>query len=206
VADNATGSPHTAALAGTATTPIQAASFAYPHDGQAAVDTTKPFTWSPVPGATGYVLLVGTTMYDAELVNSGPLPSSQTAFSTPDLPTGQTLYATLFTQMNGTWNYQAISFTAAPSQASLTNPLNGAQNVDTTKPFTWSTSPGAEAYLLAVGTAPNTADVVNSGVLPPSQSAFNVGPLPTGRVLYGLLFTKVNGAWTRLQVVGFIAR
>jgi hypothetical protein len=205
VADNAPGSPQTLALTGTGTTPTQA-SFAYPHDGQTGVDTTKPFTWTPVPGAQSYVLIVGVTMYRAELVNSGSLPGVQTGFNVPDLPTGRTLFATLFTQLNGNWYYQAISFTAAASQASFTNPLNGQANVDTTKPFTWSTSPGAEAYLLAIGTAPNTADVFNSGILPASQSAFTVGPLPPGRVLYGLLFTKVNGGWTRVQVIGFIAQ
>ena len=202
VADNAPGSPQTVALTGTGTTTSQA-SFAYPHDGQAGVDTTKPFTWTPVPGAQSYVLIVGVTMYRAELAYSGLLPGGQTAFNVPDLPTGRTLYATLYTQLNGNWYYQAITFTAAPSQAIFTNPLNGQANVDTTKPFTWSTSPGAEAYLLAIGTAANTADLFNSGVLPASQSAFTVGALPSRRVLYGLLFTKVNGAWTRVQVIAF---
>jgi hypothetical protein len=207
---NNTAAPITACAnpnaAVTVTMAASQASFAYPHDGQTGVDSTKPFTWTPAPGAQSYVLIVGVTMYRADLVNSGSLPAGQSMFHVPDLPTGRTLYATLFTQLNGTWSYQAISFTAAASQASFTNPLNGQANVDTAQPFTWSTSPGAQAYLLAIGTAPNTADVFNSGVLPPSQSAFSVGALPKGRTLYGLLFTEVNGAWTRLQVIGFTAR
>ena len=180
--------------------------FTYPVNGQLGVDTTKAFTWSTIPGAQGYVVIVGTTLYGADLGSSGVLSPSVSSFNMADLPSGPVVYATLFTEVNGNWNrYQVIGFVSAPGHASFTYPLNGQQNVDPGQPFAWSTIPGAQGYLVAVGTTPSSADLVNSGVLPPSQSTFNVGPLPLGRVLYGFVFTKVNGAWSRYQLIGFIA-
>jgi hypothetical protein len=180
--------------------------FTYPVNGQLGVDTTKAFTWSTIPAAQGYVVIVGTTLYGTDLGSSGVLSPSVSSFNMADLPSGPVVYATLFTEVNGNWNrYQAIGFVSAPGHASFTYPLNGQQNVDPSQSFAWSTIPGAQGYLVAVGTTPSSADVVNSGVLPPGQSTFNVGALPLGRVLYGFVFTEVNGAWSRYQLIGFIA-
>jgi hypothetical protein len=86
--------------------------FTYPTNGQQNVDTTKPFTWSTVSGAQGYYLFVGTTPGGYDLVNSGPLPATQSSYSVPALPTGQTLYARIYTEINGNYNsYEDITFT-----------------------------------------------------------------------------------------------
>jgi uncharacterized delta-60 repeat protein len=90
------------------------ASFTYPVPGQPNVDTTKSFTWTTVPGAQGYFLTVGTTLYGSDLVGSGVMPPSQLSRNVPVLPTGRTVYATLFTATNGAWTgQQSITFTAA---------------------------------------------------------------------------------------------
>ncbi|MGI8559439.1 MAG: S8 family peptidase [Solirubrobacteraceae bacterium] len=88
--------------------------FTYPTNGQTNVDTTKPFTWSTAPAAQGYYLTVGTTKGGYDVVNSGPIPASQSSYNVPAMPAGQTLYATLYTELNGNYNnYQQITFTAA---------------------------------------------------------------------------------------------
>ncbi len=129
------------------------------------------------------------------------LPAGQTTLSLLALPTGQTLYATLFTAANGVWTPRSITFTAAPGLATFTNPVNGQVGVDTTKPITWTTIAGAQAYYLEVGTALYGYDVSNSGFLPPGQSSLAMPSLPAGRTLYATLVTEVNGNWNRLQSI-----
>jgi hypothetical protein len=179
--------------------------FTYPYDGQPNVDTTKPFTWKTLAAAQGYELVVGTRPYGTNLVNSGVLPANQSSFPMPDFPAGETLYATLLTKVNGAWSgFQAIMLYPAAGHATFTSPTNGQTNVNSAQPFTWATIPGAQGYILVVGTTVYGTDLVNSGLLPASQSSYTVPNLPKGKVLYATLLTKTNGTWTRYQLIGFI--
>jgi serine protease len=185
---------------------VNQATMIYPASGQGAVDTTLPFTWSTIPQAQNYILVVGTTQYGHDLINSGILPPNQSRLSVGALPSGRTLYATLLSEVNGAWtSYQAITFTAAPGQATLTYPVDGQSGIDATQPFTWASIPNAQDYILVVGTTQYGQDLVNSGILPPTQSSVTVPALPAGRIIYATLLTKVNGAWTRYQAITFTA-
>jgi hypothetical protein len=76
------------------------------------VATPTAVTWTAIAGATNYQLVVGTSPFGTDLVNSGLLPAGQTAFNVAKLPAGETLYATVLTQFQGRWTYQAVTFTA----------------------------------------------------------------------------------------------
>lgn len=183
---------------------VNQATLSYPTNGQTDVDTTSPFTWTTIPQAQGYDLIVGTSQYGANLVNSGILPATQSSYAVPALPVGPTLYATLFTKVNGAWtSYQETSFTAAPGAATLTFPLNGEIGVDPTAPFTWSTIPHAQAYILVVGSSQFGSNLVDSGVLAATDSSFATPVLPADETLYATLLTKVNGAFTRYEAITF---
>ena len=151
----------------------------------------------------GYALIVGSTMYGSDLVASGVLRPTQTSYNVGALPVGVTLHATLFTEIAGTWAYQASTFTAAPGEATITFPLNGQIGVDPTKAFTWATITQAQGYVLVVGTSPFGTNIVNSGVLPATQTSFATPTLPAGKALYATLLTKVSGAFTRFQAIAF---
>jgi serine protease len=196
--------------AGTATqnlnVTVDQATLTYPASGQTGVDTTLPFTWSTIPQAQNYILLVGTTHYGYDLVNSGILPPTQSRLAVPALPAGRTLYATLFSKVKGAWtSVQAITFMATAGQAMLTYPVDGQSGIDATQPFTWAGIPNAQDYILVVGTTRNGTDLVNSGILPPTQSSLTVPAMPAGRTLYATLLTKVNGTWSRYQGITFTA-
>jgi subtilase family serine protease len=205
-ASNGVGSPAvTASIALT----INQATFTNPTDGQANVDTTQPLTWSTIPEAQGYIVVVGTTLYGADLANSGVLSPATASFSIGALPVGPTLYATLLSEVNGGWaSFQSITFTAAAGMATFTAPLNGQPNADPTAPFTWATIPQAQGYILVAGTTPYGSNLVNSGVLPATQSTYPGagGALPAGQTIYATLLTKVNGAFTRFQAITFTVR
>ncbi|MDQ1392552.1 MAG: hypothetical protein QOF30_1529 [Acidimicrobiaceae bacterium] len=199
-AANGIGAPATQSFVLT----VNQATFTYPIDGQSNVDTTQPMAWSTIPQASAYLLQVGTTLYGSDLVNSGILPPTQSSFNGPALPTGRTLHATLYARVAGSWtSYQAINFSAAPGQATFTSHATGQAGVDPTKPFTWSTIPQAQGYILVVGTTLNGSNLANSGVLPATQSTYTPPTLPAGRTVYASLLTEVNGAWTRFQSISF---
>ena len=204
ITDNASGSPHSAALSGQATAAPDRALLTYPLDGQSAVDTTRAFTWSPIPQGQAYYLAVGTALYGTDLVNSGVLPPGQTAFNGPALPTGRTLYATVLTEINGAWaRYQAITFTAAPGLATFVSPANGQTKVGKTALFSWAPIAQGQAYYLVVGTTLYATNVVNSGILPAAQTSYSGASLPAGTTLYATLLTQTNGSWTRYQTIVF---
>jgi hypothetical protein len=182
------------------------ATFLYPTDGQIAVDTTRAFAWSPVPQAQAYYLLIGTSPYGADVVNSGRLPATTSTYLLPSVPAPDVqVFATLFTEVAGTWSrYQEISFTTNPGMSYFTNPTNGATNTaaDT---YDWTYSPGlAQGFYLMVGTTPFGEDVINSGVLTVYPRYTVVGRVfPVHTKLYATLITEIAGTWTRYDAISF---
>ncbi|MDQ6949935.1 MAG: CAP domain-containing protein, partial [Actinomycetota bacterium] len=80
-----------------------AAQFTQPTAGATNVNTTQPFTWTPLASAGYYAVTVGTTFGGYDLANSGLLPGSQSSYTAPALPAGQTLWARVYSWINGSW-------------------------------------------------------------------------------------------------------
>src|SRR5579884_4319582 len=178
------------------------ATFIYPTAGQQNVDTTQPFQWTAVSGSNvlGYYLYVGTSVGAKDLVNSGVIQT--TSRMVPALPAGVTLYARIYTQTSSGWLYQDITFTAAQGQAMFTFPLNGQQNVDTSKPFQWTPAPGALAYNLNVGSTLGGADLLNTG--PTQATSYQIAPLAAGMTVYARIWTQTSAGWQLYQDISFI--
>ncbi|HEX3565697.1 MAG TPA: choice-of-anchor D domain-containing protein, partial [Acidimicrobiales bacterium] len=85
----------------------------------------------------------------------------------------------------------------------LTYPVDQQYGIDTTRLFTWVTSPAAQANRLLVSTTPDADYLVDSGVLPASTTSYPVPALPAYRTLYATLLTEVNGRWTPPQPITF---
>ena len=74
---------------------------------------TAPFTWTPVPQAQGYYLVVSTAPGGANVVNSGFIASPRTYYKGVPLPKGVPLYGTIYSLVGTTWSpAQTITFTA----------------------------------------------------------------------------------------------
>lgn len=90
------------------------ATFTQPTNGATGVSPTQALTWSPVASAQYYGITVGTTQGGYNLVNSGPLPSTQASYQPPALPTGQTLWARVYSYIASSWDhYSDVRFTTA---------------------------------------------------------------------------------------------
>jgi hypothetical protein len=186
-------------ITATATT-YQIAHFINPTNGAANVDMSQPIAWSTALNADKYYLYVGSTLGANDLVNSGE--TTATSYLAPNLPSGQTLYARLWTHVSGLWKSTDITFTAAAAQSNVVPtfiyPTNGI-TMDISLGFSWTAVPNVQAYYLYVGTTQGSNNVINSGeILATSYPSWN---LPTTGTFYARIYSKVAGVWRYSDIV-----
>ena len=172
-----------------------------PSNGQTNVSPGTTFQWTSAPGATAYYLYVGTTQGAKDVVNTGAIQG--TTYTVPNLlPAGAVLWARIWADLNGGWAYQTdISFTTS-ANAVLVFPSNGQQNVNPAATFQWTSSPGATAYYLYVGTTEGGKDVVNTGAIQGTSYTVTT-PLPASTTLWARIWTQLGNSWVYLTDVSF---
>ncbi|MGB7984779.1 MAG: NHL repeat-containing protein, partial [Terracidiphilus sp.] len=88
-----------------------------PPAGSILSNSSQSFSWTPVSGATGYTLWLGSSKGAGNLFNGSTTNSNITA---PVLPVnGGTVYARLFTNFSGVWVYSDSTFKAVSPAALL---------------------------------------------------------------------------------------
>ena len=181
-----------------------AATMIYPTANAIGVVTTRAFEWTAVTGADAYILHIGTAPDTWNVLAAGLLTQT-THVVTTTLPTGVTLYARVGSRVAGVWQYSiSIPFTAAPPAATMIYPTANATGVLTTRPFEWTPVTGADAYILHIGTAPDTWDIVAAGLL--TQTTHLVtATLPTDVTLYVRVGSRVGGNWRFSTSIPFTA-
>jgi hypothetical protein len=177
------------------TTSPQIATLINTADGATDVGVSHTFKWNAISGAQGYYLDVGTTPGASDVVNTGGIQPRQTSFTATQLPRGRTLYATVWTELSGTWLPFETSFSTVPQVATLTSPANGANGVDPESTFTWTAAPGAQGYILYVGTTPGAHDLVDVSESAGTTSYAAFDDIPAKATVYVTVWTEVGGAW-----------
>ncbi|MDR3764749.1 MAG: chitobiase/beta-hexosaminidase C-terminal domain-containing protein [Acidobacteriota bacterium] len=168
-----------------------AAAITSPASGSTLTGTSTTFTWSAGTNVSGYYLWLGTTAGGHDLVNVGPLTG--TSYTTTLPTTGGTVYATLYSVVNGTpslsntYSYTEYSSTAA----AITSPANGSTLTGTSTTFTWSAGTNVSGYYLWVGTTAGGHDLVNVGPL--TGTSYTATLPTTGGTVYVTLYSVVNG-------------
>jgi hypothetical protein len=171
-----------------------------PQNGEGAVDTSIPLSWTPVADAQAYYVYIGTSPGLNDVINSGEI--TRTTYSTGPLPAGVPLHVRLWTKVGGIWRFTDSSFTAAaallPVVASFTYPTHLAVNVDIVRPFQWTSVAGAQKYYLYVGTAVGLRDVFDSGET--LLTTLTIPNLPGARTLYARLWTRLGDIWRFVDI------
>ncbi|HEX8174194.1 MAG TPA: S8 family serine peptidase [Pyrinomonadaceae bacterium] len=169
-----------------------------PADGSTLPSSTATFSWTAGSCATDYWLFIGNTpgAYDIYNVDQG-LNRSRTV---SNLPTdGRTIYVTLWTLINGTWQYNQYSYkTGACAKAVMTSPTDGSTLTSSSVTFNWTAGSCATDYWLFIGNTPGAYDIYNADQgLNRSRTVSN---LPAdGRTIYVTLWTLINGTWQSNQ-------
>ncbi|MCP4127705.1 MAG: hypothetical protein GY753_11655, partial [Gammaproteobacteria bacterium] len=163
-----------------------------PASGSALGSATETFTWND-SGAAGYWLWIGTSAGDYD-VYSGNL-GTNTSVTVSELPAnGETLYARLWSQLDGAWIYSTdYTYTACNLMAEIQSPTPGSSLDSTTETFAWNDS-GATGYFFWIGTSAGDYDVYSGNL--GTDTSVTVSELPAdGETLYVRLWSQVEGIW-----------
>jgi hypothetical protein len=157
------------------------------------------FTWTAGTGVTVADLSLGSTgagsnnLYQSSLIT---IPATST--TDYNLPAnGETIYARLWFQIDGEWQYGDYTYIASPSTVlpALTSPEPNTVLPSSGVTFTWTTGSGTSDINLMLGsTGVGSHNLYQSGVS--AASSATVRSLPTnGEVIYARLWFKINGVW-----------
>jgi hypothetical protein len=164
-----------------------------PVDGSTLPGAVNTFIWDTGGGVTQYALWVGNAAQTWDLYAGWESGQSRRL----TLPTdGRTIYVTLWSWLNGSWQFNTYTYTAytppVPGKAQMLYPANGATINGGAARFIWDTGVGVSRYALWVGNAAQTWDLYAGWESGQSRRL----TLPTdGRTIYVTLWSLVNGSW-----------
>jgi hypothetical protein len=170
--------------------------------GSTLTGTSQLFQWN-ASGASLYQLWVGSTPGADDIGFFPQNGTTGTSATATGLPTdGRTLYVRLYSAINGAWQFQDFTYTAAgsggftPTPAVMTSPAPGATLSGSTVTFNWNAASGASLYQVWVGTTQGAYDV---GFFPQNGTTGTTATatgLPTdGRTLFVRLYTAIGSTW-----------
>ena len=165
-----------------------------PAPGSVLGTTNVVFSWTSGTGVTEYDLYLGTTgVGSVNLYNSAGVTT--TSVTVPTLPSkGATVYARLYYQIKGAWQFTDYTYTESPSPPVLTTPTPGSILGTTNIVFSWT--PGGEVtqYDLYLGTTAGSANLYNSAGV--TTTSVTVPTLPSkGATVYARLYYQIKGVW-----------
>jgi FG-GAP-like repeat/Bacterial Ig-like domain (group 3) len=181
--------------AGTVTITAATATLSAPAPGSVLPGGNITFSWSAGPGASQYQLLLGTTGAGSSNLYAGsPTTATSTVVPLTGLPfNGATVYATLLSEIDGTWYSTPYTYTEA--QAPITSPVPGSKLSGSSVTFTWTPESGVTNYQLLVGSNWPGGDNIYGSPISTGTSATVTG-LPTdGVTLYITVRYQMNNIW-----------
>jgi sugar lactone lactonase YvrE len=168
-----------------------------PTPGSTLTASPVTFTWTTGTGATEYAVSVGDTSKGSYNLYRSPTLRNQTSISVSLPINGETLYVSLCSFINSTWqcNYYNYSTSGTPVLATLTSPAPGSTLTSSSATFQWSPGSGVSGYILALSaTNPGSHDLY-SGTSTTATSATVTGLPTNGLPIYARLYSHINGSW-----------
>lgn len=142
-----------------------------PLNGDIDVPVNTNLTWEPVLFAQGYRITVGTTTGGNDIEDDTTITNDTSYEFTADFNPGDNIYVTIIPfndEGDAVGPCTEESFTIStnpatvPECTSLTEPLNGANDVLVTSDLSWNPISNADGYKLTVGTSTGGNDILNA--------------------------------------------
>ena len=153
------------------TTPPGCTMLNLPEDGDIDVNIRTNLRWDFAPGATSYLLRIGTTMNGGEILPQTDVGNVLRYDPPVDFPGNTEIFVQVIpVNENGQpANCPIESFMTADVAQSLDCsrllfPINGATNVPLTPLLQWEEVAGATGYRVSIGTTPGGTDILNEGI------------------------------------------
>jgi len=158
--------------------------------------STVTFQWNAGRHAEAYHMNVGSFVGGSQYLNSGTIALGTQSRTVTGLPTnGSTVYVRLFTQLEGSWQYNDYTYTSGsgPVKAVLSSPVPGSTLTSTSATFNWTAGSGVSSYWLYVGSnGAGSANILSAGG---TQTSRAVTGLPASGTLNVRLMSYINSAW-----------
>jgi len=177
-----------------ATGSAQPATFITPIPGSTFAATSVDFTWLAAAGVPFYDLHLSAIGAGGSDVYSSGIVESTSVKVTGVPANGATIYARLYSWINGGWEYTDTTFTEL-GPAQLTSPGRGTTLTGSALEFTWTPVTPVPSYDLHLSTIGwGGSDVYSSGLV--GSTSINVTGIPVnGAKIYARLYSWFNGAW-----------
>jgi len=142
----------------------------FPLNGSVGVPVNATITWDAVVGVPGYVISIGTIPGGVDIVNQENVGNSLSYTPTFGLPENTQIYVslTLFffdadipDVVCPAVAFQTEDVTNPPACTVVTNPVDGATNVNIATNIRWNYSPTATGYRISLSTIPGGGNIVN---------------------------------------------
>jgi uncharacterized repeat protein (TIGR03803 family) len=169
-----------------------------PAPGTTLSGSSATFTWTTGGGVTDYDLWLGLSGPGSSSLYASGLTSATSATVTGLPAKGATVYARLYSIINGVAQYNDYTYTeaAAPAgtPAAMISPTGGSTLGTSNVAFTWSAGIAATNYQLWLGlSGPGSSSLYASGWL--TTTSATASSLPAkGATVYARLYSLVNGA------------
>lgn len=179
-----------------------------PVEGATNVPVESSISWEPVVGVTGYIISIGTSPGDTDIVSEQQV-GNDTIFTPPQgLPELTTVYVTLtlffFNQDNIVCPSQAFTteiISTPPGCTELWSPAQGATNVNVGTSISWDYAPKATGYRLSLGTTQGGGELLDNADLGNVFSYNPVVDLPFDTTIYAWV-VPYNNVGTNAQCSG----
>ena len=174
-----------------------------PVNGAVDIPVDATIMWTDAdPSVPGYIISIGTTPGGTDIVNQRSLGRANGYTPPSGLPENTEIFVTLtlffFNQPNITCTSESFTtedVTTIPPCTSLSNPVDGAINVNTATNIAWNYAPTATGYRLSLGTTPGGVDFLNDQDL--GNTLFFVPPIdfpPSTQIYVNLVPYNENGS------------
>jgi hypothetical protein len=154
--------------------PAGPATMSTPAASSTLTGSTVTFTWYPSAAASAYWLDIGSSAGANNYYSSGNLGSALST-TVAGLPTnGSTVYATLYSLVNGNWQYNSYTYTAfnaGAETAALTTPPPSTTLAGSTITFSWNAGTASpKEYWLDIGSSAGANNYYSSGSTKPTRA------------------------------------
>ena len=143
----------------------------FPLNGSNDVPVNSTITWNAVVGVPGYIISIGTTPGGVDIVDNTNVGSSLSYTPPLGLPENTQLYVTItlffFSGGNPDVVCPGVTFrtedvTGPPACTMMSNPVDGATNINIATNISWNYSPTATGYRISMSTVPGAGNIVNN--------------------------------------------
>jgi hypothetical protein len=156
--------------------------------------STVAFQWTGGTGVSHYWLTVGSAAGAQDFYSQGLTSLSTTVLMLPS--NGSTVYARLWSLLNGGWQYNDYTYTASlttPARAQMVAPAPSSTLTSSTVTFQWTGGTGVSLYWLTAGRTAGSHELYSAGL---ASLSTTVLMLPSdGSTVYMRLWSRLNGGW-----------